>query len=94
MQTSMAVTALFMGLRAAPLRGHVRCCLRGHQPGRWRAQHPALLSFQFSRMLGYALFGAFAAGSVQGLAWLGTNTAVVAPGLDHVACGRTAAGLC
>ena len=30
-------------------------------------------------MLGYALFGAFAAGSVQGLAWLGTNTAVIRP---------------
>jgi uncharacterized protein len=30
-------------------------------------------------MTGYALFGAFAAGSVQGLAWLGTNTAVLRP---------------
>lgn len=39
----------------------------------------ALWSFQLSRMVGYALFGAFAAGSVQGLAWLGTNTAVLRP---------------
>lgn len=30
-------------------------------------------------MLGYALMGAFAAGSVQGLAWLGTNTSVIRP---------------
>lgn len=39
----------------------------------------ALWVFQISRMAGYALFGAFAAGSVQGLAWLGTNTAVIRP---------------
>jgi sulfite exporter TauE/SafE len=39
----------------------------------------ALLTFQISRMLGYALFGALAAGSVQGLAWLGGQTAVLRP---------------
>ena len=39
----------------------------------------ALWAFQFSRMLGYSLMGAFAAGSVQGLAWLGSNTAVLRP---------------
>ncbi|MDZ4295598.1 MAG: sulfite exporter TauE/SafE family protein [Hydrogenophaga sp.] len=39
----------------------------------------ALWTFQFSRMLGYSLFGAFAAGSVQGLAVLGTNTIAIRP---------------
>ncbi|HEX5739252.1 MAG TPA: sulfite exporter TauE/SafE family protein, partial [Hydrogenophaga sp.] len=76
----MAITALFMGLVGGP---HcVAMCgaacagigrAAGDQGGR------ALLTFQFSRMLGYALVGAFAAGSVQSLAWLGTNTAVIRP---------------
>ena len=39
----------------------------------------ALWSFQFSRMVGYALFGAFAAGTVQGLALIGTNTIAIRP---------------
>jgi uncharacterized protein len=39
----------------------------------------ALWSFQFSRMIGYALFGAFAAGTVQGLALIGTNTIAIRP---------------
>jgi sulfite exporter TauE/SafE len=39
----------------------------------------ALWTFQISRLMGYSLFGAFAAGSVQGLAWLGTNTSVIRP---------------
>lgn len=80
MQTSMAVTALFMGLVGGPhcvamcgaaCTGIARAA--GHSGTR------ALLTFQASRLLGYALFGAFAAGSVQGLAWLGTHTAVLRP---------------
>ena len=47
----------------------------------------ALWTFQLSRLLGYSLFGAFAAGSVQGLAWLGTHTSVIRPAwtMFHVA---------
>ncbi|WP_066273648.1 sulfite exporter TauE/SafE family protein [Hydrogenophaga palleronii] len=80
MQTSMAITALFMGLVGGP---HCVAMCGAACAGIARAAGPrstqALVGFQFSRMLGYALFGAFAAGSVQGLAWLGTNTAVLRP---------------
>ncbi len=80
MQTSMAVTALFMGLVGGPhcvAMCGAACAGIGRAAGARSTQ--ALLGFQVSRMVGYALFGAFAAGSVQGLAWLGTNTAVLRP---------------
>ena len=80
MQTSMAITALFMGLVGGPhcvAMCGAACAGIGRAAGARSTQ--ALLSFQLSRMTGYALFGAFAAGSVQGLAWLGTNTAVLRP---------------
>ncbi len=80
MQTSMAVTALFMGVVGGP---HcVAMCgaaCAGISKAAGARSTQALLTFQVSRMVGYALFGAFAAGSVQGLAWLGTNTAVIRP---------------
>ncbi|MDZ4189787.1 MAG: sulfite exporter TauE/SafE family protein [Hydrogenophaga sp.] len=80
MQTSMAITALFMGIAGGP---HCVAMCGAACAGISRAAGErstrALWSFQFSRMAGYALFGAFAAGSVQGLAWLGTNTAVLRP---------------
>lgn len=80
MQTSMAITALFMGLAGGP---HCVAMCGAACAGISRAaaerSTSALWTFQLSRMVGYALFGAFAAGSVQGLAWLGTNTAVVRP---------------
>lgn len=80
MQTSMAITALFMGLAGGPhcvAMCGAACAGISRAAGERSTQ--ALWSFQTSRMLGYALFGAFAAGSVQGLAWLGTNTAVIRP---------------
>jgi sulfite exporter TauE/SafE len=80
MQTSMAITALFMGLVGGPhcvAMCGAACAGIGRAAGARSTQ--ALLGFQLSRMAGYALFGAFAAGSVQGLAWLGTNTAVLRP---------------
>lgn len=88
MQTSMAVTALFMGLVGGPhcvAMCGAACAGIGRAAGDRSTR--ALLSFQFSRLLGYSLFGAFAAGSVQGLALLGTNTAVIRPvwSMFHVA---------
>jgi uncharacterized protein len=80
MQTSMAITALFMGLVGGPhcvAMCGAACAGIGRAAG--ARSTSALITFQFSRMLGYALFGALAAGSVQGLAWLGTNTAVLRP---------------
>lgn len=76
----MAITALFMGLVGGP---HCVAMCGAACAGIGRAagdrSTSALLTFQLSRMLGYALFGALAAGSVQGLAWLGGQTAVLRP---------------
>jgi len=80
MQTSMAITALFMGIVGGP---HCVAMCGAACAGISRAAGErstrALWTFQFSRMLGYSLFGAFAAGSVQGLAVLGTNTIAIRP---------------
>lgn len=80
MQTSMALTALFMGLVGGPhcvAMCGAACAGIGNAAGNRSTQ--ALLGFQASRLLGYSLLGAVAAGSVQALAWLGTNTAVIRP---------------
>lgn len=80
MQTSMAITALFMGVVGGPhcvAMCGAACAGISRAAGERSTQ--ALMTFQLSRLVGYALFGAFAAGSVQGLAWLGTNTAVIRP---------------
>ena len=80
MQTSMAVTALFMGLVGGP---HCVAMCGAACAGIARAAGErstrALWSFQFSRMVGYAAFGAFAAGSVQGLALMGGQTVAIRP---------------
>jgi len=76
----MAITALFMGIVGGP---HcVAMCgaaCAGISSAAGERSTRALWTFQFSRMLGYSLFGAFAAGSVQGLAVLGTNTIAIRP---------------
>jgi sulfite exporter TauE/SafE len=80
MQTSMAITALVMGLVGGPhcvAMCGAACAGIGRAAGARSTR--ALLGFQLSRMVGYAAFCAIAAGSVQGLAWLGTNTAVLRP---------------
>ena len=80
MQTSMAVTALFMGLVGGP---HCVAMCGAACAGIARAAGErstrALWSFQFSRIVGYAAFGAFAAGSVQGLALMGGQTVAIRP---------------
>lgn len=81
MQTSMALTALFMGIAGGPhcVAMCGAACAGISRGGTGRQSTLALLTFQAGRLLGYSLFGAFAAGSVQGLAWLGTNTSVIRP---------------
>ncbi len=84
----MAVTALFMGLVGGPhcvAMCGAACAGIGRAAGERSTQ--ALWSFQLSRVLGYALLGAFAAGSVQGLAVLGTSTVAIRPvwSMFHVA---------
>lgn len=80
MQTSMAATALFMGLVGGPhcvAMCGAACAGIGRAAG--ARSTSALWSFQLSRMVGYALLGAFAAGTVQGLALLGTQTITIRP---------------
>ena len=80
MQTSMAVTALFMGLVGGP---HCVAMCGAACAGIARAAGDrstrAWWSFPFSRMVGYAACGAFAAGSVQGLALMGGQTVAIRP---------------
>lgn len=85
----MALSALMMGLVGGPhcvaMCGAACAGIAG--VGKPRGVVPPLWQFQLSRMLGYALMGALAAGTVQGLAWFGTNTAVLRPAwtMVHVA---------
>ncbi len=80
MQTSMVLSALVMGLVGGP---HCVAMCGAACTGIAKASAPrsnvALLQFQFSRMAGYAAMGAMAAGTIQGLAWFGSNTAVLRP---------------
>jgi sulfite exporter TauE/SafE len=80
MNSSLAVTALLMGLVGGP---HCVAMCGAACAGIARAGAPrstqALLAFQGSRVAGYALMGALAGGSVQGLAWIGEHTAVLRP---------------
>ncbi len=80
MSTSLAVTALLMGLVGGPhcvAMCGAACAGIGRAAGNRSTR--ALLGFQASRIAGYAVMGAVAGGSVQGLAWLGTNTAALRP---------------
>ncbi|MFM6985448.1 MAG: sulfite exporter TauE/SafE family protein [Hydrogenophaga sp.] len=80
MQTSMAMTALFMGLVGGP-HCVAMCGAACAGIGRAAGVHStrALFTFQVSRMVGYATLGAFAAGSVQGLALMGSSTGAIRP---------------
>lgn len=80
MQSSLAVTALMMGLLGGPhcvAMCGAACAGLGQAAGAQRAQ--ALLAFQVGRVAGYALMGALAAASVQGLGWLTTQSAAIRP---------------
>ncbi len=76
----MVISALVMGLVGGP---HCVAMCGAACAGISRAAGTqgtkALWTFQLSRMVGYGLMGAFAAGSVQGLAWFGANTGVLRP---------------
>jgi uncharacterized protein len=84
MQTSLWLSALIMGLVGGPhcvLMCGAACAGIAKLGGQARgaSSQAALWRFQLSRVLGYALLGAFAAGSVQGMAWMGEHTAVIRP---------------
>jgi sulfite exporter TauE/SafE len=88
MQTSLALTALIMGLAGGPhcvAMCGAACAGIGHAAG--AQQNRALLSFQLGRWLGYSLMGGLAAFSVQALGWLTVESAVLRPvwSMLHVA---------
>lgn len=80
MLNSMTVSALVMGLVGGP---HCVAMCGAACAGIARAAAPhstrALWTWQASRLLGYSLLGAVAGGTVQGLGWMGQNTAVLRP---------------
>ena len=88
MQTSLALTALIMGLAGGPhcvAMCGAACAGIGHAAG--AQQNRALLSFQLGRWLGYSLMGGLAAFSVQALGWLTVESAALRPvwSMLHVA---------
>lgn len=88
MQTSLALTALFMGLAGGPhciAMCGAACAGLGQAAGARRNE--ALWAFQLGRVLGYSLLGGLAAASMQGLGWLTIQSAALRPvwTLFHVA---------
>ncbi len=80
MQSSLALTALLMGLAGGPhcvAMCGAACAGLGQAAGERRVQ--ALTAFQLGRVVGYSLLGALAAASVQGLGWLTTQSAAIRP---------------
>jgi sulfite exporter TauE/SafE len=88
MQTSLALTALVMGLAGGPhcvAMCGAACAGIGQVAG--SRQNAALLSFQAGRWLGYSVMGGLAAFSVQALGWLTVESAALRPvwSMLHVA---------
>ena len=88
MQTSLAVTALLMGLVGGPhcvAMCGAACAGIGQAAGRRRQS--ALVLFQLGRIVGYSALGGLAAASLQGLGWLTVQSAALRPvwSLFHVA---------
>jgi uncharacterized protein len=80
MQTSLAVTALLMGLAGGPhciAMCGAACAGIGKAAG--ERGTAAIWTFQAGRLASYSLLGAVAAASMQGLGWLTTQTAVMRP---------------
>lgn len=88
MQSSLAVTALLMGLVGGPhcvAMCGAACAGIGQAAG--DRKNSALLTFQAGRVIGYSILGALAAASMQGLGWLTVQSAALRPvwTLFHVA---------
>jgi sulfite exporter TauE/SafE len=88
MQSSLALTALLMGVVGGPhcvAMCGAACAGIGQASGAHK--NAALIAFQLGRILGYSLLGGLAAGSLQGLGWLTVQSAAFRPvwSLFHVA---------
>lgn len=80
MQTSLAVTALLMGLAGGPhciAMCGAACAGIGKAAG--TRSTSAIWTFQAGRLASYSALGAVAAASMQGLGWLTTQTAALRP---------------
>jgi uncharacterized protein len=80
MQTTLAATALLMGLAGGP---HCVAMCGAACAGMGRTQvgqsTQALWVFQAGRLVGYSALGALAAASMQGLGWLSVHSAALRP---------------
>jgi uncharacterized protein len=88
MQSSLAITALFMGLAGGPhciAMCGAACAGIGQAAG--ANKNAAMWTFQAGRVIGYSSLGALAAASMQGLGWLTVQSAALRPvwTLFHVA---------
>ena len=88
MQTSLALTALIMGLAGGPhcvAMCGAACAGIGHAAGPHQSR--ALISFQVGRWVGYSLMGGLAGLSMQALGWLTVESAALRPvwSMLHVA---------
>lgn len=88
MQTSLAATALLMGLVGGPhcvAMCGAACAGIGQAAG--QRSHSAMWTFQLGRVIGYSALGAVAAASIQGMGWLSIQTVALRPvwTLFHVA---------
>ena len=80
MASSLALTALIMGLAGGPhcvAMCGAACAGIGQRAG--RPHGPSLWAFQLGRLAGYCALGGFAAASVQGLGWLSVHSAALRP---------------
>jgi len=88
MSSSLAVTALLMGLAGGPhcvAMCGAACAGMGQAAGVGASR--SMLGFQTGRLVGYALLGGLAAASVSALGWLTVQSAAIRPlwSLLHVA---------
>lgn len=83
MQTSLALTGLFMGLVGGPhcvaMCGAACAGLARADDGATGALKAPLGLFQAGRVVGYGLLGAVAGGSMEGLGWLTVQSAALRP---------------
>ena len=88
MQSSLAVTAVVMGLAGGP---HcVAMCgaaCAGLAQAAGPRQRQSLMAFQLGRLIGYSVLGAVAAAGMQALGWLTLHAAALRPvwSMQHVA---------
>lgn len=94
MQTSLATTALLMGLVGGP---HCIAMCGAACAGIGRAagvrSTSAMWTFQLGRVLGYASLGALAAASMQGLGWLTVQSSALRPVWSMFHVGMVVLGL-